>query len=227
MAKAVIIQESQYKKLFEARMDGFRLDNLRNMNFRGRIKYLNSTLGQPIGKGSSRWVYQVDDYTVLKLAINEKGIAQNECEYRLLKDDFLSIIPKVFNGSDEENFQWIITEYVLPAKKSDFKKLVGVYFPLIADFCSKTDISRGNSPGSQQAYHELMKMYDKYEENEALIELFNDIASYAADYDRPVGDLTRIVNWGLANRKYGPELVILDAGLSYDVFDKYYGGRNV
>ena len=227
MAKKVIIQESQYKNLFEARMDGFRLDNLRNMGFRGRIKYLNSALGQPIGKGTSRWVYQVDDYTVLKLAINEKGIAQNECEYSLLKDDFLAIIPKVFNGTDEENFQWIITEYVLPAEKSDFKKLVGVSFPLIAEFCSKTDTSRGNRYNSRQAYRELTWMYNKYEENEALIELFNNISSYAADYDRPVGDLGRIANWGLANRKDGPELVILDAGLTYDVYNEYYGRRNI
>ena len=225
MSKTVIIKESQYKKLFEARMDGFRLDTLRNLSFKDKIKYLNSTLGEPIGKGSSRWVYQVDDYAVLKLAVNSKGIAQNEAEYSMLSDGLLSIIPKVLNGSDEENYQWIVTEFVLPAKKSDYKKILNIDFLEIAKFCSNTDISRGRGSYANVAYRQLVEMYDKYEGNDDIIEFLNDISSYAADYDRPVGDLTRIVNWGLTNREYGPELVILDAGLDYDTYDKYYKRR--
>lgn len=40
-------------------------------------------LGNPIGNGSSRMVFQISDERVLKVAKNAKGIAQNEAEGEL------------------------------------------------------------------------------------------------------------------------------------------------
>ena len=118
----IVLTEGQYKRLFEARIDGFRVDYLRSCNsYDERVKYCKKMLGFPIGKGSSRMVFQLDDETCLKLAINEKGIAQNLEEIKIARDGFISYIPKIYNGSDEEDGLWVITQYVLPAKKTDFK----------------------------------------------------------------------------------------------------------
>ena len=41
-------------------------------SFKGRYKYCIEHLGSPIGRGSGRVVFQIDDYRVLKLALNQK-----------------------------------------------------------------------------------------------------------------------------------------------------------
>ena len=136
----IVLTEGQYKRIFEARMDGFRVDYLRSCNsYDERVKYCKKMLGFPIGKGSSRMVFQLDDETCLKLAINEKGIAQNLEEIKIARDNFISYIPKIYNGSDEEDGLWVITQYVLPAKKSDFMKVLGINFNDIIDYVLNTD----------------------------------------------------------------------------------------
>ena len=47
--------------------------------FVDRVNYCNSIL-KYLGRGSSRMVYEIDDEKVLKLAYNNKGIAQNRAE---------------------------------------------------------------------------------------------------------------------------------------------------
>ena len=46
-------------------------------SFKGKVLYAKEKLGNPIGMGSSRVVFRVDDNKVLKLAKNPKGQAQN------------------------------------------------------------------------------------------------------------------------------------------------------
>lgn len=48
-------------------------------SFRGRIRFCNEHFKR-IASGSSRCVYQLDSDTALKLATNEKGVAQNTTE---------------------------------------------------------------------------------------------------------------------------------------------------
>ena len=79
MAKKIIINEKQEKllgiKLQEAALDSFSLQELSNISsFRGRVQYCRQMLGLPIGNGSSRMTFQIDDEKVLKLAKNEKAL---------------------------------------------------------------------------------------------------------------------------------------------------------
>jgi hypothetical protein len=216
MGRTVVINEDQYRKLFnlnEARKEGFRLDMLKGKPFIAKDLYLSEYLGKPIGRGSSRWVYQIDDWTVLKLAVNDKGYAQNEAEYTMMRDNFIPILPKLYNGTDEVDYEWIITDYVLPAKSADFKKEFGIPFKVVQEYC---DAARGiidNRFRDNRRY-----FYDKYENNDNLIEFFSAIDDYVGSYDANPGDLKRICNWGLS--KDG--VVILDAGFTEDVRKRYY-----
>lgn len=79
--------------------------------YAGKVRYCKRHLGFPIGNGSARIVFQLDDEKCLKLAKNRKGIAQNGAEYDSADDD-----------------SWIVTEYVLPAKQKDFKQCLGILF---------------------------------------------------------------------------------------------------
>lgn len=222
----ILISESQYKNIFEAKKDGFRLDFLKSAkSFNERVMYCKEMLGMPIGNGSSRIVFQIDDETCLKLAKNDKGIAQNLEEIKIANDGIISYIPKIFNGSDEENGLWIITQYVLPAKTSDFKNVLGIPFSDVAEFAENTDASFNYKMGrfyinnADRTVHEL---YQKYEDNYDVISLFNDIHEIKADYDQLVGDLTRIQNWGMVRENGNTFMVMLDTGFSEEVQNQFY-----
>lgn len=210
--KRLIITESQLNRLEEARMDGFRIDALRNMPYAKKVKYCRQWLGFPIGNGSSRMVFQLDDDSVLKLAKNEKGVAQNELEYRMGNDWYIShMFPEVMNGSDEKGL-WVVSEYVLPAKKADFKNVLGVPWDLTVRAIRNMHPVNGN----WKVIHDI---YEKYADNEKFIEFLNGINDYISSYDVPIPDLCALMNWGLT--KDG-ELKILDFGLDEYIWKKYY-----
>ena len=95
----VYITEGQFKRKFSAMKEGFRLDMLISAtSFKQRLAYCREMLGDPIGEGSSRIVFRIDDETVLKLAKNSKGIAQNLEEIRLGTEPYLSSFPKIMNA---------------------------------------------------------------------------------------------------------------------------------
>lgn len=220
------ITEQQHNRLFEAMQPNFRLDYLASCNsFSKKVNYCKQMLGKPIGNGSSRVVFQIDDETCLKLAKNTKGVAQNVEEIRIGLDNIIRFVPKVFNGSDEENGLWIITQYVLPAKASDFKKVFGATFADIAEFARYTDIRhdyRCNNLNLKHANNIVRGLYDKYNDNETVTSLFSSIEDLKASYEQFVGDLTRIENWGMAMKNGKPTMVMLDTGLAEEVFKQYY-----
>lgn len=57
--------------------------------------------------------------------------------------------------------------------------------------------------------------------------LFDDIYKYLCDYGlEAIGDLTRISSWGVVTDDDGEErLVLIDYGLTDDIFDNYYRRR--
>ena len=222
----LLITENQYKKLFEARKEGFRLDYLTSArSHKEMMKYCNEMLGKPIGRGSSRIVYQLDDETCLKLAFNKKGVAQNLEEIKIARDGFAQFIPKIYNGSDEENGLWVITQYVLPAKKTDFNKVLGLDFNDLYDFVVNTDRRFNYRAGNiimKQADKMIFHLYQEYENNEEVIELFNDISDLKANYGQFVADLSRIQNWGMVRENGKTFMVMLDTGFSEEVYNQFY-----
>lgn len=86
----IFINEKQEKILHkyflkEAMSESFSFEELKAIkSFKGRYEYCLKTLGPTQGRGSSRVVFQLSDERVLKLALNEKGIAQNEVECAIL-----------------------------------------------------------------------------------------------------------------------------------------------
>ena len=224
----VYLKENQFKNLVEARMDGFRVDYLANCgSFKKRLEYCKQMLGFPIGNGSSRIIFQLDDETCLKLAKNKKGIVQNIEEISICRDNIISYVPKVYNGTDEKNGLWIITQYVLPAKIEDFKEVLDVDFKDISKFASSLDtsFSRKSDNSVKMADNMIHHIYEKYENNDDAIELLNDIHELKADYDQIVVDLSRIENWGMARENGQTFLVMLDTGLSEEIFNQFYRRR--
>lgn len=197
----------------EAMSEAFSFDTLKRINsFNGRLKYCLDTLGFRVGSGSSRTCFQLDDNRILKLALNAKGIAQNEVESRVDNNlDSLGIRPEIYDETDYENNWFIVCEYVLPAKKADFKQTLGMTWEEYCDFVKTCNAEKNGG------YHPIDwdAMYEMTENNDSLY----GIHDYIANYDAPIGDLLRICNYGLSKSN---GIVILDTGLDDYVFNNFY-----
>ena len=212
--KTVIVTEEQVRMLKEATDGRFSTQELSALtSFAAKKRYCEEHLGRNVGRGSSRMVFQIDDEKVLKLAFNPKGVAQNEEEASWWKRKW-DFIPKIYEVDD--NYGWIICEYVLPARKQDFVHCLGITWDVFVDFVDTvfSQFSRMYI-GHDLDYDE---MYQMQEDNEMLGELYN----YITDTCFVNYDIIRICNWGLAQRDGKPYLVFLDHGLSQQVKDEYY-----
>lgn len=185
-------------------------------SFNKRIKYCESNLKR-ISSGSSRIVYAIDDEKVLKLGKNSKGLSQNEIEieygqYRDLDD----IVAKIFDY--QENWLWVEMELARKLKVADFKRITGFNFK---DFCIAI-----TNYGNQVNKHKNTLTYPKLDEEiiEAMWEdeFMYGIFSFIGNYDLPVGDLTRLNSYGWVKRDGEDHIVIIDYGLTHDVYGSYY-----
>ena len=220
----IIINERQERLLHalflkEAALPEFSLEELSSIkSFANKVKYCKQYLGMSIGSGSSRTVFQIDDEKVLKLAKNAKGIAQNEYEYDnyyACNDD---VLPRCFECADD--YSWIISEYVLPATKNDFKVVFGMTWDEFCGWLNRTKLQYVHSSYRRYMWNVMDedKWLDIIENNENIQPLYDWLTNYQHD----MGDLHRIANWGLTIRDGEPTLVILDNGLSEEIFNQYY-----
>lgn len=211
--RTIVITEKQKKMLNEAMDNSFSFEELSNIkSFRGRFNYCTQHLGQHIGKGSSRATFQIDDEKVLKLAWNEKGVAQNKEEQRTYSD---YIFPQIYDY--DYNGLWLVSEFVLPAKAEDFKYCFNMTFK---EFCSFIAASGKYRFGVN--FWNVMD-YDKYVEYLDNDEDLYEFDEYIGNYGKIVcGDMQRMVNYGLAKRNGEATIVLLDSGLSEDVWNSHY-----
>lgn len=116
-----------FKKINENYPNSWDFNTFNNLKtFKSRIDYCNKTLHR-IGSGTSRIVYQIDDEKVLKLAKNEKGIAQNDIEIQYSNySDISDITAEIFNH--DQNDIWLEMEVANKLTTNIFKNIVGYSF---------------------------------------------------------------------------------------------------
>lgn len=210
------IKESTSKgksKIQEAMKSSFSFEYLSSLDAEEAFEYCTKELGQNVGEGSSRAVFQIDDVQVLKLALNEKGIAQNrvEASTKEMKSPLFPYILYV-----DENNKWLVTEYVLPAEGKDFEHCLG--FGCGHFFYHIIESIKGlKYDGGMSAYEDEFVPY--FGDSE----FYRLLAKYILDYDIPIGDIQRIENWGVTKRNGKDTLVILDPGWNKETM-KLYGG---
>lgn len=199
------------ENLNEFQAQGFDLDEFLKMNsFAAQIKYANEKLKR-IAQGSARIIFEIDDKTVLKLAKNAKGLAQNEVE-RSLSNDYMvpeDIIAKVLE--EDEKDRWIVMERAKKIGKARFRQLVdGVN---IEDFYHYIETqTKGKSPyGHFNVSQEVSDILDENEFTQDLIEMVQN-------FDIETGDFQRPSSFGEIDGR----LVITDYGLTQEVYKKYY-----
>lgn len=247
-----VLEERKCELINEFIQNGFSFNELNNItNPTERFEYCYDFLGQPIGDGSSRSVFEIDDAQVLKIA-NKKyfdaGCAQNKQEWDLVKSYNSPLLTKVLYHAND--FSWIISERVLPSEEIDFYKILGLpyrtydternvenkYDKEHKDLLNYNDykVDKINNNDSGISYNQIRlvmrlmlkgkdvskdfpKEYNIINNHPWFKELYNLCENHSLDID----DLG-LPNFGIVSRNGKPYIVILDSGLTEEIYNKFY-----
>lgn len=180
-------------------------------SYKAMVSYAKSRAEQ-IGRGSSRVAFVVPYQgrkTVIKVALNSKGIAQNQEEAMLLEDVYVSntgiVIPLI--DYDEENgdrISWIHTEYAEKVTQKNLERYFdGVDMHTITMYL---DMLQGRNRMS-------VSIPESLHDNEN----FAALQDLVLNVGLPAGDFSRKANWGI----YRGEPVIIDIGYTDAVVPLY------
>ncbi len=185
----------------------FDLDYFKSIdNLRLARKYISTRL-KKIGQGSSREVYDLNTSQVIKIAKNQKGIAQNgvEGDYGL-NNVYSKILPKLIDSHDEDI--WIIVEKAEKITKKEFERLAKIPFET---FCTIVSIEGRRIKGKQ-----IVNPYSDFWDDED--SFVHSLVSMMVDFDMLSGDFEKINSFG----KIGNKLVVVDCGFTDEVFKTHY-----
>lgn len=156
---------------------------------------------QEMGRGTSRAAFVLTNRSVLKVALNSKGVAQNETELDVFTNPKTkAIIARILDADNKG--RWLISELVKPLRSEDeFERLTGIEFDdmdaaVVATYREQPvpEHLRGN-PFIQ-----------------ALVTTMREASLLP-------GDLVKVDSWG---QTPDGRAVLLDYGFTGEVWDKHY-----
>jgi hypothetical protein len=201
--------------------------------FKSRLEYALQR-ARRLGGGSSRVAFLIPDNgreTVLKIAKNGKGLAQNEAEVDILADGYTGkldiVIPIV--DYDKENPQptWIQTELAKKVSQQKLSKLL--HSEKLNYGISHFVYAVHNVLGNRKAYmpdlnkikQDLITSGHSEQDIEIFMGYVDEVATLVNSSSLLVDDLGVASNWG----EYNGRPVIIDLGFTEAVRPMYYGGR--
>lgn len=217
------LNEGIILNLMEALVDedyptSFNMEQFKTLRkFSERVRYCDQHL-KKISSGSARIVYIVDDLMVLKLAKNQKGIAQCETEINWGQDRYYSDVLARTIDSHPDGL-WVEMELARKVKKSDFNTLLGIDFESYGRYLSNF---QEENKGKRALYTLDPKQLEILKENEFV----NSVLSFMNDADSQAGDLGRLNSYGLVKREGTDSIVIIDFGLTGEIYSSYYDTKS-
>lgn len=190
-----------------------------NTPFAQRVRHAEER-AKKLGTGSSRIAFEIEYEgrpTVLKIAKNKKGIAQNDYETQMFSDWFVTgldiTIPMIDHDEENDTPTWLHVEKAEKMKPSQFKQFFDGMGA--SDMMDCVNYLVGKEPSRYHISDEKKERYNElYEENEYIISLVDLIGNY----DISPGDFNYLANWGV----YKNQPVIIDIGASTEVMSSHY-----
>lgn len=171
--------------------------------YKARKDYAEKNL-EHLSSGSSRIVYATPSKTIIKLAKNDKGIAQNKAESNpKMKSTFIN---KVLSHAKDHS--WIEVCYLDKITPKEFEKMTGIKFEDFDEALSYglKKVSDGDA--------KKPKNFDEVSDSE----VYKEMKRLGEKFKLLPGDIGRISSWGVKDG----HPVLIDAGLTRDIFDEYY-----
>lgn len=184
----------------------------RSTPFKKMVAYAKERAKQ-VGRGSSRVAFEIPYQgrkTVIKVALNGKGLAQNREEIRFLSDGYITdidiVIPMIdYDKENGNNPTWIHTEFANKIDQKTLNRFFGVEdMWLIVQYLNKLT---GHSKLSVDLPPDVLE--NPY---------YQDLHDLVISFDLPAGDFYRKANWGMYNGKP----VIIDMGYTSEVQKLYH-----
>lgn len=193
--------------------------------FKSRVDYAKKRAPK-IGGGSSRVAFIIPDQgreTVLKVAKNKKGMAQNEAELDILIDGYLGkldiVIPLVDYDRENPTPTWIQTEKAEKASEQKLASMMkaGRYLFHVTTYANYLINGGKDRWGLSRTMEHLETLSP--EDQEIFKEYAHEIATLVSSSNLQTGDFDRAANWGI----YNGRPVIIDLGYTEDVAKLYWG----
>jgi GNAT superfamily N-acetyltransferase len=189
----------------------FNIDEFKELkSFAGRKRYADEKLKR-IGSGSARIVYAIDDETVMKLAKNKKGLAQNYVEGDWgLHSMYKGLVPDLIDADEDD--RWIIMQRAKKITPKEFERITGFKFSEFgAALRNQINKNRG-----QKNYFAVPENIDEILDDE----FTNQVIDLVMNFDLEPGDLDRISSYGKLSDESDP--VLTDVGLTRSVWKEHY-----
>lgn len=198
-----------------------------NVPFSKQLKYARERAAE-VGKGSSRVAFKIPYEgrdTVLKLAMNIKGMAQNEYEIRYIFEDYYLtdklklVIPGIDYDEVNDRPTWVHTEFAFKMHPIEFKKFFGGNPVELLQYA----FYEAHKPHAMFGGY-VPSTYKNINPDSPHTQKFVDfIANYDTD-NIGVGDFQSLSNWGVYKDRNSGEVrpVIIDFGLSSEIYKTYY-----
>lgn len=193
--------------------------------FKSRLAYALER-AKKLGVGSSRVATTIEYQgrtTVLKIAKNQKGLAQNSVEADILSDGYASqlgiLIPIIDYDEQNREPMWIHTEMATKASEKQLCNLMKC--DNLSQLVNMAWAITGKKKyvGDYQSYVSHLQQKGKSEQDiETMTDYANTLADLNSNFDVELGDFARAANWGL----YKNKPVIVDVGFNSNVLNQYY-----
>lgn len=195
--------------------------------FKSRLAYALER-AKKLGTGSSR-VATVIEYqgrpTVLKIAKNQKGLAQNSVEASILSDGYASqigiMIPIIDYDERNDDPSWIHTEMATKANEAQLCNIMKCDSLIELVRFANTIAGKYRGQTSQQFIDDMINDGKSEQDVEIMTDYANKLADLAASFDVELADFGRAANWGI----YQGNPVVVDVGFNSNVMNQYYKRR--
>ena len=189
--------DSDDLKIVLANLEKLETYNARKNYAERNLKHLSS--------GSARIVYLTPNKTIIKLAKNDKGIAQNKAEANPgMKSKYLNQII-----SCAKNYAWCETHYLEKITEKEFEQMTGLKFD---DFGDSLRYGLKEVSGNKDA--EKPKNFEQVSKSD----IYKELRDIGKRFKLLPGDIARISSWGTKDKRP----VLIDAGLTRDIYDEFY-----
>jgi len=181
-------------------------------------KILDSKGGKSFGAGSSRDTYMLTSKRIMKLAMNDKGLAQNEEELRISKE-IPALTTKIFAfGPSDSKVGWLVSELVKElTNEKEFEQLAGISFGAMNAVL--TSYAGSWSKAVEKAMPILKYNYKEYIDLILNPTGFIKLVKDGLEKKLMPADLTVLEHWG---KTTDGRIVLLDYGFTKDVQKKHY-----
>jgi len=192
--------------------------------FKSRLAYALER-AKKLGTGSSR-VATVIEYegrpTVLKIAKNQKGLAQNSVEADILSDGYASqigiLIPIIDYDEQNREPSWVHTELAQKANEKQICYLMKCDSLMQMVRFANTIAGKYRGQSAQSFIENMINDGKRDEDIEVMTEYANKLADLANSFDVELADFARPANWGI----YQGHPVVVDVGFNSNVMNQYY-----